>query len=102
MQLKNEHGFSAECKSQSPLRLPAQLGQVSEAAAMLAAGSRDVLITNMLSEHGTSCLARLAARYPSAAVSTLVDCPAHVANLQASEGEAIAFCCVTCCSTNPH
>ena len=57
---------------------------------MLAAGSRDVLVTNMLSEHGTLCLARLAARYPSAAVSTLVDCPAHVANLQASGGGAAA------------
>jgi len=55
---------------------------VGEAAACLRAGSTDVLLTNSLPRHGALRLAELAAQFPTAKVSALVDCAQHVAVLE--------------------
>ena len=60
---------------------------VSEAAACLRAGSHDVLLTNAPPRHGALRLAELAAAFPAAQVSALVDCPEHVASLEAAAHE---------------
>lgn len=57
---------------------------VRETASCLRAGSKDVLLTNSLPRHGAMSLGELAAAFPAAKVSTLVDCAAHVDTLEAA------------------
>ena len=60
---------------------------VGEAAACLNAGSDDVLLTNSLPRHGARRLAALAAAFPAAKVSALVDCDEHVGTLEEAARE---------------
>lgn len=63
--------------------LPGYCAQtVGEVAAMLRAGCQDVLLTNALPDFAATRLAELAASHPSATVSALVDCQAHVDSLE--------------------
>ena len=57
---------------------------VREAAALLAAGCDDVLLTNELPKHAVLRLAMLAAEHPAAMVNTLVDCPEHIEELDSA------------------
>ncbi len=63
---------------------------VGEAEAMVrGAGATDVLLTNSVAPRGSAArLAALAAEYPSAKISALVDCPSHVAALEEAAAAA--------------
>ena len=57
---------------------------VGETAALLKAGCTDILLTNALPIHRSLQLAALAKANPKSAISALVDCPEHVATLNAA------------------
>jgi D-serine deaminase-like pyridoxal phosphate-dependent protein len=63
---------------------------LGEAQMLARAGASDVLITNTLPPQAAASLAALAAAHPSVLFGVLVDCPAHIAALEAAASSASA------------